>query len=212
MKIKDNKSEIVNFRITEAQKEALDLKASEKGISVSAYLSMMLTEYENQKIISEQESKKSVEVMTKKEILEKSLQEARRDAQMLNDTNFNNLYQSLYGKSVNGRLIKSKADLLGVLALSVKSTIVDNSTIVETPVEVVVAPSNIVDDEGTKSSWAVGIIAIVIISVLGAIYYLRNLKYKRTQMNTSGNINYQNHSYVLNTPKTPKKREKRVSS
>lgn len=212
MKIRDNKSEIVNFRITEAQKEALDLKASEKGISVSAYLSMMLTEYENQKIISEQESKKSVEVMTKKEILEKSLQEARRDAQMLNDTNFNNLYQSLYGKSVNGRLIKSKADLLGVLALSVKSTIVDNSTTLETPIEVIVTPSNIIEDESTKSGWAVGIVAIIIVSVLGAIYYLRNLKYKRTQMNTNGNISYQNPSYILNRPKTPKKREKRVSS
>lgn len=206
MKIKDNKSEIVNFRITEAQKESLELKAAEKGISVSAYLSIMLTDYENQKIISEQASRKDVEMMTKKEILEHSLQEARRDAQMINDTNFNNLYQSLYGKSVNGRAIRSKSDLLGILALSVKSTVMDNSTDLETPIEVRVPVQTATEEYSGKSGWIMGLIAIVVVSVLGAIYYFRNLKDKRIQTNTNPSIRYSPPIYPFNPPKRAKKR------
>jgi hypothetical protein len=206
MKIKDNKSEIVNFRITETQKDNLELKAAEKGISISAYLSIMLTDYENQKIISEQASRKDVEMMTKKEILEHSLREARRDAQMINDTNFNNLYQSLYGKSVNGRVVSSRSDLLGILALSVKSTLIDNSTDLETPIEVRV-PAQISAEEGNgNSGWIMGLIAIIVVSVLGAIYYFRNLKDKRIQTNTNPNTRYSPPVYAFNPPKRTKKR------
>jgi hypothetical protein len=206
MKIKDNKSEIVNFRITETQKDNLELKAAEKGISVSAYLSMMLTDYENQKVISEQASRKDVEMMTKKEILEHSLQEARRDAQMINDTNFNNLYQSLYGKSVNGRSIRSKSDLLGVLALSVKSTVIENSADLEIPVEVKVPIQTLAEESNSKSGWIVGFIAIIVVTILGAIYYLRNLKDKRIQTNTNPNTRYPSPVYAFNSPKRSKKR------
>lgn len=206
MKTKDNKSEIVNFRITESQKDDLELKAAEKGISVSAYLSIMLTDYENQKIISEQASRKDVEMMTKKEILEHSLQEARRDAQMINDTNFNNLYQSLYGKSVNGKSVRSKSDLLGILALSVKSTVIDNSAELETPVEVRVPAETPTEQSNNKSGWVMGLIAILVVTVLGAIYYFRNLKDKRIQTNTNPNIRYSPPMYALNTPKRAKKR------
>lgn len=206
MKIKDNKSEIVNFRITETQKGNLELKAAEKGISVSAYLSIMLTDYENQKLISEQASKKDVEMMTKKEILEHSLREARRDAQMINDTNFNNLYQSLYGKSVNGRVISSRSDLLGILALSVKSTLIDNSTDLETPIEVRVPVQSSVEMDSGKSGLIMGLVAIIVVSILGAIYYFRNLKDKRIQTNTNPNTGYSSPIYSFNTPKRAKKR------
>jgi hypothetical protein len=204
MKIKDNKSEIVNFRITETQKDNLELKAAEKGISISAYLSIMLTDYENQKIISEQARKKDVEMMTKKEILEHSLREARRDAQMINDTNFNNLYQSFYGKLVNGRVIRSKSDLLGVLALSVKSTVLDNSIQAETPVQITVPLQEPPSGAEGKSGWIIGIIAMIAVAVLGVIYYFRNIKDKRVQKATNHNKAYSSQVYPSNAPKMAK--------
>lgn len=199
MKIKDNKSEIVNFRITETQKESLELKAAEKGISVSAYLSMVLTDYENQKIISEQASKKDVEMMTKKEILEHSLREARRDAQMINDTNFNNLYQSFYGKLVNGRVIRSKSDLLGILALSVKSTVLENSIQAETPLQISIEEQPSAAER--KSGWIIGIIAMTAVAVLGVVYYFRKIKDKRVQKATNHNKAYSSQIYASNTAK-----------
>lgn len=204
MKIKDNKSEIVNFRITETQKESLELKAAEKGISISAYLSIMLTDYENQKLISEQARKKDVEMMTKKEILEHSLREAKRDAQMINDTNFNNLYQSFYGKLVNGRVIRSKSDLLGVLALSVKSTVLDNSIQAETPVQISVPLHEPLSGAEGKSGWIIGIIAMIAVAALGVIYYFRNIKDKRLQKATNHNKAYSSQVYLSNAPKMAK--------
>jgi len=136
MKNKANKSEIITFRVTDQQKQELELKAAELSIGMSSYLSLMITDYENQKNNSQQVNAKSIEIATQKQLLEKALMTAKEDSRTVANPIFVELFDKISGKELNGKLIRSKYDLLGVLASGAKLTLSEEKAEVQTSIKV----------------------------------------------------------------------------
>ena len=141
-KNKENKSEIITLRVTEQHRNEIENKASEMGLGISACLSHILADYANLKNESQQSYVKMIEATTQKEAMEQALQKAKLDSRTLANPAFTELFESLVGKEVDGKLINSKYDLLSILASKATITkLVDDELDVSIPLEAKSAPS-----------------------------------------------------------------------
>jgi antitoxin component of RelBE/YafQ-DinJ toxin-antitoxin module len=180
MKNKENKNAVINFRVTDSQKQEMDACAAEMNLSVSGYLSHLIFDYEGRKKLCEELKKKNIELLTQKDATEASWQELKQDADLLSNSNFTNFYESVKGKLVGDRRVKSKADLLGVLLSAAEITVVDDGlTEIDLPLEVrnykTEAPENNID----YMVWIVLVVVILFCSVSLGIYLGRRARRSR---------------------------------
>lgn len=176
MKNKANKSAIINFRVTDSQKEEINAIASGMNLSVSGYLSHLISDYEERKTQCEELGRKNIECMTQKQIVEAALHEATKESESLANSAFTDLFESVKGQLVGKRHIKSKADLVGVLAASAEISVVEGDEMeISLPLEV---ENRTAEKSGAdRSRWIYLMIAIVICAVLLGAYLGR----KRTR-------------------------------
>lgn len=168
-KHKENKTQIITLRVTEQQRKEIEEKAAEMGLGLSACLSHVLTDYSNQKKESQQASAKMIEVTTQKEIVEQALLKAQQDSKTLANPAFTEFFESVVGQELNGKLITSKYDLLGVLATKADITRVEDQMEVEIPLEA----KNTVLEKEVKGYplWQIALATLVACAVLATIVY-----------------------------------------
>lgn len=169
MKNKANKSALINFRVTDSQKEEINAIASGMNLSVSGYLSHLISDYEGRKVQCEELGRKNIECMTQKQLMEVALQEAKKDSKSLANSHFTSLFESVKGQLIGKQRIKSKADLLGVLAASAEISVVEGGEMeISLPLEV---ENRTAEKSGAdRYRWIYLMIAIVICAVLLGAY------------------------------------------
>ena len=178
MKPKENKNSIVNFRVTDSQKQEIDSHATAMNLSVSGYLSHMISDYEDGKARCEDLRKSNIECMTQKEILEAALSEAEKDSELITHSSFTRFFESVEGKLVGNRLIKSKADLLGVLTSVAAISVVDDGVVdISIPLEVKNYRTEGPERDNTR--WIYIVIAIIVCAALLGHYWGRRHRGRR---------------------------------
>ncbi len=182
MKTKENKSSIVNFRVTDSQKQEINSNAKEMNLSVSGYLSHMISDYEDSKFQCDDLRKKNIACMTQKEIMQVALSEAEKDSELITNSAFTSFFKSVRGKRVGNRLIKSKADLLGVLTSSAEISVVEDGIVeISLPLEVKNYRIEKPEIESDKTRWIYIMIAIVVCAVLLGYYFGRRARESKTR-------------------------------
>lgn len=172
MKPKENKNAIIHFRVTDSQKQEIDSHAAGMNLSVSGYLSHMISDYEAGKVQCEDLRKRNIEFMTLNEILEAAQSEAEKDSELIANSSFTRFFESVKGKLVGNRLIKSKADLLGVLTSIAEISVVDDGTAdISLPLEV--KNYRVDRSEQDNTRWIYIMLALIVCGVLLGYYFGR---------------------------------------
>jgi hypothetical protein len=68
--------------------------------------------------------------------MEEALHHAKAVSHIVGNPAFVELYEEFSGKELNGKLIRSKYDLLGILASGAKLTMMEDKAEIQTPIEV----------------------------------------------------------------------------
>lgn len=123
----NNKDASLTIRISENQKKELALKAEAKGLSLSAYLSSLLKDYETKVSNNAQSEAEKFKLQISHETLKKQMKANNQTIAFLEEelklyynSKFEDTFDELKGKVVNGKVIKSKVDFLSEILKSLK--------------------------------------------------------------------------------------------